>query len=120
MDIDQIFQFIGLFLSISVIGWGVVKWLLGRIDTVQNLTKDSYSELSRDLAHVHRRVDEVKDTYVKRTDVDRDFRSIEQRMDRVEKSIAEGSAQTNQRLDRLLMMIGKLIKNSPAGGDDLP
>lgn len=118
MDIDQALQFIGLFMSISVVGWGVVKWLLGRIDAVQALTKTSYSELSRDLAHVHRRVDEVKDTYVKRSDLDRDFRTIEQRIDRVEKSISESSVQTNNRLDRLLVLIGKLVKHSPTGGDD--
>lgn len=118
MDISDALQLVGLFVTISVIGWGVVRWLVSRIDGVHEMAEGQRQSFSRDIAHLHNRVDEVKDTYVKRSELDRDFKAMERRLESVERSIAESRSETNQRLDRMLMLLGKILNNKHPGLDD--
>ena len=111
----DIVKLIGLFITISVVGWGVVKWLLGRIDATGSnarLYTDEKHRVAMDYAdRVDSRVNDVKDEYVKRTELDRDFQALEKQIDSMNRAIAEGRAETNQRLDRMLMLLGKVISN---------
>lgn len=118
MEMNDVVKLIGLFITISVVGWGVIKWLLSRIDKVHSVSEENHQRVSQNISHLHSRVDEVKDTYVKRSDLDRDFKSMERRMESVEKSIADSRAETNQRLDRMLMLLGRLLHNQNGSIDD--
>ena len=116
IEVQDVFKLIGIFLTISVIGWGVVKWLLARIDNTGNAVRDyadqKHQIVIESINRVDGRVNEVKDEYVKRSELDRDFKALEKRLESTEKAIADGRAETNQRLDRMLMLLGKVIHNT--------
>jgi DNA repair ATPase RecN len=116
IEATELFKLIGIFLTISVIGWGVVKWLLARIDATETISR-SYTDQKHNTAisvitRVDDRLNEVKDDYVKRAELDRDFKALEKRLESTEKAISEGRAETNQRLDRMLMLLGQVINNT--------
>ena len=115
IELKDALTIIGMFITVSVIGWGVVKWLLGRIDATSKSAREYTDEKHRitteSITGVDLRINQVKDEYVKRIELDRDFKALEKRMESTEKAIAEGRAETNQRLDRMLMLLGKVISN---------
>ncbi len=95
---------------------GASKWIITRVETRHteaiNLTETRHKEAMTHISQVHTRVNEVKDEYVKRSELDRDFKALERRMESTERAISDHAAQTNQRLDRMLMLLGKLISNN--------
>lgn len=116
IEIKDVLTIIGLALAFGGALLGGFKWIITRVETRHteaiNLTESRHKEAMGHISQVHTRVNEVKDEYVKRSELDRDFKALERRMESTERAIADHAAQTNQRLDRMLMLLGKLISGS--------
>ena len=118
IELKDVLTIVGLAIAIGGSFLGAFKWIVTRIEQrhteAVKLTEDRHTEAMSQINHVHTRVNQVKDEYVKRSDLDRDFKALEKRMESTERAISDHAGQTNQRLDRMLMLLGKLI----SGHDD--
>lgn len=116
IELKDVLTILGLAIALGGALLGGFKWIITRVEArhseAVSLTESRHKEVMGHISQVHTRVNEVKDEYVKRTELDRDFKALEKRMESTEKAISEHAAQTNQRLDRMLMLLGKLISNN--------
>lgn len=84
---EQMLALVGLTITWAGIMWGIIKWMLGRIDRVSVTS-----------TRAHARIDELDDKYVKRQEVMEHFR-------RIEEAVEKGRTDTNLRLDRLYELL---------------
>lgn len=116
IELKDVLTILGLAVAFGGAFLGAFKWIITRVETRHteaiNLTETRHKEAMTHISQVHTRVNEVKDEYVKRSELDRDFKALERRMESTERAISDHAAQTNQRLDRMLMLLGKLISNN--------
>lgn len=115
IEIKEVLTLIAILLTIGGMFWGFIRWTINKIETSYNSarshTDDRHSVALSHISRIDTRVNEVRDEYVKRADLDRDFKSIERQLDALRKDQTDGRAETNQRLDRMLMLLGKVISN---------
>lgn len=120
-EINDVLTLIGIVLAIGGTFWGFIRWNINKIESgyndARNHTDQKHALAIDYITRVDSRVNEVRDEYVKRSDLDRDFKSIERQLDAIRKDQADDRLERNQRLDRMLMLLGKVIHNQP-GNDD--
>lgn len=116
IELKDVLTILALFITVGGFFFGMFRWTVTRIEQrhseAVNLTETRHTEAMNHIGQVNMRVNEVKDEYVKRSELDRDFKSLERRMESTERAIAESRAETNHRLDRMLTLLGKLIGKS--------
>lgn len=116
IELKDVLTLIGLLFTAGVSFWAVIRWTVGKIEDkhteAKQYTDTRHSTAIDFITRVDGRVNEVKDEYVKRADLDRDYKALEKQIDSMNKAFADGRAETNQRLDRMLMLLGKVISNS--------
>lgn len=116
IDLKDVLTILGLAIACGGALLAGFRWIITRVESRHteaiNLTESRHKDAMEHISQVHTRVNEVKDEYVKRSELDRDFKALERRMESTERAIADHAAQTNQRLDRMLMLLGKLISNN--------
>lgn len=122
IEFKDVLTLIGLLFTAGVSFWAVIRWTVAKIEEkhtdAKQYTDTRHSSALDYITRVDGRVNEVKDEYVKRSELDRDFKALEKQIDSMNKAFAEGRAETNQRLDRMLMLLGKVISNTPIGTKD--
>lgn len=123
IELKDMLTLIGLLFTAGVSFWAVIRWTINKIEDkhveATRYTDTRHASAIDYITRVDVKVNHVKDEYVKRPDLDRDFKALERQMDSITKSFAEGRAETNQRLDRMLMLLGKVISNSHNAPQDL-
>jgi hypothetical protein len=116
IELKDVLTLVGLLFTAGVSFWAVIRWTIGKIESkhaeAQQYTDTRHSTAIEYITRVDGRVNEVKDEYVKRSELDRDFKALEKQIDSMNKAFAEGRAETNQRLDRMLMLLGKVISHN--------
>lgn len=93
---------VSLILGILALGGGVIardRYVLSLISKNHNETIDKLSEA---ISLVHKRIDAVKDEYVRQTDLDRHVKHLDDSVRDLKHELRSSSEQTNQRLDSLL------------------
>lgn len=91
IELNDLLTIVGIFIGLFAQALGVIKWMNAKIDS-------KHTEYHGEISALHQRVNEVKDTYVKRVDLDRDLNRIYEMVAEVNKSIRG----QNERLDKLL------------------
>jgi cell shape-determining protein MreC len=94
IDLNDFLTIIGLLFGLAVQAGAVVSWITKKIDA-------KHAEYHAEMLTINRRVDDVKDKYVKRVDLDRDLNRIYEMVAEVNKSIRG----QNERLDKLLTAV---------------
>ena len=89
---------LGVITAMAVAAWGVVKWFSDRIER-------KHGEAMSEVATLHTRVNEVRDLYVKRSDLDRDLDQLYSAIRDIKNEQHLARTETNQRLDRVLAML---------------
>lgn len=117
IELKDVLTLIGLLFTAGVSFWAVIRWTITKIEDkhaeAQRYTDLRHGSAIEYISKVEGAVTSVKEEYVRRTELDRDFKALEKQIDSMNKSIADGRAETNQRLDRMLMLLGKVISHSP-------
>lgn len=99
----------GFLVTLLGFGWGLIRFLLGRIDITATKT-------SADFTNVHRRIDELRDQHVRREDYHRDLERVRDEMKMVRERVTEGLdgvrmemraelRELGARLDKLLLAL---------------
>ena len=91
IELNDVLTIIGIIIGLAVQAGGVIGWINKKIDS-------KHAEYHTEMLSLNRRVDDVKDKYVKRVDLDRDLNRIYEMVAEVNKSIRG----QNERLDKLL------------------
>ena len=116
IDLKDVLTILGLAFAVGGALLGGFKWIITRVEArhteAVTLTETRHKEAMGHITQVHARVNKVKDEYVKRSELDRDFKALEKRLESTEQAISDHAAQTNHRLDRMLMLLGKLISSN--------
>lgn len=123
IELKDLLTLIGLLFTAGVSFWAVIRWTITKIEDkhaeAQRYTDVRHTSAIEYITKVEGTVSSVRDEYVKRSELDRDFKALEKQIDAMNKANAEGRAETNQRLDRMLMLLGKVISSTPHGAKDL-
>lgn len=123
IELKDVLTLVGLLFTAGVSFWAVIRWTITKIEDkhaeAQRYTDTRHTSAIEYITKVEGAVSYVRDEYVKRSDLDRDFKALEKQMDSMNRAIAEGRSETNQRLDRMLMLLGKVISNTPSNHSDL-
>lgn len=91
IELSDFLTIVGIFIGLVAQAAGVIRWMNAKIDS-------KHLEYHGEITALHQRVNEVKDTYVKRVDLDRDLNRIYEMVAEVNKNIRG----QNERLDKLL------------------
>ena len=94
IELNDVLTIMGLFVGLLVQAGGVIGWINKNIDS-------KHLEYHTEMQILSRRVEDVKDKYVKRVDLDRDLNRIYEMVAEVNKSIRG----QNERLDKLLTAV---------------
>lgn len=123
IELKDMLTLVGLLFTAGVSFWAVIRWTITKIEDkhaeAQRYTDTRHSSAIEYISKVEGSVTHVKDYYVKRSDLDRDFKALEKQIDSMNKANAEGRAETNQRLDRMLMLLGKVLSHPQNSNHDL-
>lgn len=83
LDFDLLLRAGGFLVTLGGFGWGLIRFLLGRIDRLT-------AKVSADLTNVHRRIDELRDQHVRREDYHRDLERVRDEMKMIRERVTEG------------------------------
>lgn len=108
-DFDSVLRIGGFLITLLGSGWGLVRFLLGRIDR-------GAAKVSLDFTNVHRRIDELRDQHVRREDYHRDLERLRDEMKMIRERVTEGLdgvrvemraelRELGARLDKLLLAL---------------
>jgi len=93
LEISDVLTILTILLGVGASYFKLVRWMTTKIDS--------------ELSSVHKRIDDVKDTYVKRVDLDRDLTNLYSMLNSIKDDIHAQTASVNLRLDRFLDAIIK-------------
>src|SRR5690606_12942844 len=86
---------LGFALTIGVQTWAIVRYMIGRMDAHRDAA-------SSEIKGLHERINEVKDQYVKRADIDRDLMHIQHTVTDMKNDVNVQMSGMNNRLDMLI------------------
>lgn len=105
IDLDSMLTIVGIILGICFQAILTVNWMNSKFDVHRKMMSDRHDADDKALSAVHRRIDDVKDTYVKRVDLDRDINALHTTLNSIKSDINGQTSEMNNRLDRLLTML---------------
>lgn len=101
-----------LTVALGVMGsiWGSIRWLISLSeknikdlrDSMQTTMSTQHEDHKEDITGLHERINEIRDQYVKRVDLDRDLTNIYGMLNSIKEDIRGQTDAMNQRLDRLI------------------
>lgn len=109
--LDSIVKIGGFLGTLLGFGWGLVRFLLVRIDRAA-------AKSSADFANVHRRIDELREQHVRREDYHRDLERVRDEMKMIRERVTEGLdgvrielraelRELGARMDKLLLALSR-------------
>jgi len=105
IDLNSVLTIVGIILGLCFQAILTVNWMNTKFDAHRKLMADRHEADDKSLSAIHRRIDDVKDTYVKKVDLDRDINAIHSTLASIKLDINSQSSEMNARLDRMLKMI---------------
>lgn len=105
IDINSMLTIVGIILGLCFQAILTVNWMNTKFDAHRKMMSDRHDADDKALSAVHRRIDDVKDTYVKRVDLDRDISALHSTLAAIKVDIHSQTSEMNCRLDRLLTML---------------
>ena len=127
IDLSDVLTIVGLVLGLSVQAVITVNWMNTKFDNHQKMINDRFDEYQKmihskseaankmlidksestdkSLSAVHRRIDDVKDSYVKRVDLDRDLSAMHTVLGSIKGDLNNQTGEVNNRLDRLVKIL---------------
>lgn len=99
IDIAHVLTIVSILFGAFIAFAGVVKWLSGRIDEE---VSDIQCRLDNSSRITQKQIDEIKDHYVRRVDLDRDLTNLYAMLNGIKDDIRDQTREMNDRLDRLL------------------
>lgn len=94
LELSDVLTVITILLGVGASYFKLAKWMTQKLDDELNI--------------VHKRINEVRDEYVKRVDLDRDLTNLYAMLNSIKDDIRAQTNSVNQRLDKFL---DALIKN---------
>lgn len=98
MDADLMIKGMGLIVAWLGLLWPVWRWLTQRVD-------NKHKEAMEHVEKLHERVNEVRDLYVKRSDLDRDLKAVNSSLESIKQDLSRQSTEVTKRLDHLLLAV---------------
>lgn len=95
IELNDMLTIFGIFIGLFAQAVGVIRWMNAKID-------DKHAEYHREITNAHKRIDKVRDEYVKRVDLDRDFVNIYSMLNSIKDDIKDQTGAMNARLDKLI------------------
>lgn len=100
LGMSDVLSVLGLMLALAVQTWAIMRFMISRMDGHSDKQEEK-------IAAIHTRINEVKDQYVKRTDIDRDLAQMNRSIADVNQSLNMQMTGVNTRLDTIIHAIGK-------------
>lgn len=117
LDFDGTLQLIGVLATVTGGGWGIINYLQNRQEQhkreVETKIEALYARLEADNRRTDGRINDVKDTYVKRADLDREFANLQKHMSDMKQDFHNALVGVNARMDQMLALISKWTSNDP-------
>lgn len=88
IELSDVLTILGIALGVGGAYFKLVKWMSSKLET--------------ELNSVHKRINDVRDQYVKRVDLDRDLTNLYAMLNSIKDDIRAQTDSVNQRLDRFL------------------
>lgn len=85
----------------------IICMFTGMVASYVKFSRFITSKIDSEINSVHKRIDNVKDTYVKRADLDRDLVNLYAMLNSIKDDIRAQTENVNQRLDRFLDVVIK-------------
>lgn len=95
LTVGDVVAILGFLLAIGVQTWAITRYMIGRMDAHREATNN-------ELKAIHERINEVKDQYVKRSDIDRDLTHIQNTVTDIKNDVNVQMSGMNSRLDMLI------------------
>jgi hypothetical protein len=106
IELSDVLTILAVVLGITGSIWGSIRWLISstekNIKDLRDSMQSAISSQGEDIGNLHERINEVKDHYVKRVDLDRDLTNIYGMLNSIKDDIRGQTDAMNQRLDRLI------------------
>lgn len=100
IELNDVLTIFGIFMGLLAQAVGVVRWMNAKIDS-------KHLEYHKEITNTHRRIDKIRDEYVKRVDLDRDLTNIYGMLNSIKDDIKDQTHSMNERLDKLLDVFAK-------------
>jgi hypothetical protein len=100
VELRDILGLLGFILAIAVQTWGIIQFMLRRID-------ENRDHSDREVVELHERINVVKDQYVKRTELDREFAVLQKYMTDIKDDFHRGLAGVGQRIDQVITLLSR-------------
>ncbi len=97
--VKDLLSFGSMFIAGCVLLFGVAKWLVSRQDRRDEKADEKIGMVRNTAQRAHERLDELPTVYIQRQEVMEHFK-------RLEMSQSDMRGEMNQRLDRIIQMIG--------------
>lgn len=114
-EFDDVMKLLTFVLAIGVQTWAIVAFLMRRQDehraALEKKIDEHKKEAVTDSGALHNRINEVKDSYVKRSDLDREFTNLQKNMSDMKLDFHTALVGINQRMDQMLTLISKWSPN---------
>lgn len=119
IELSDVLTILAVVLGITGSIWGSIRWLISSTeknikdlrDSMQSVISSQHEDHKEDVNNLHERINEIKDHYVKRVDLDRDLTNIYGMLNSIKEDIRGQTDAMNQRLDRLINVFAD--KNRP-------
>lgn len=98
-----IFQLLGTAVAILMFGFGLWKFLVGKIE--------------RGDTALHERVSKLQENALMRDEFDKHMKSFEKRMDRIDASLENHNVNINRRFDQLMLSLNALRMSKGQNGE---
>jgi hypothetical protein len=110
-EVKVVLALIAVMLTIGGQTWAIITYFQRRQDELEKKLDDKVKAFGdrsgTDITTLHNRINDVKDTYVKRTELDRDFINLQKSMSDMKGDLHRAIDGMNLRFDQLVSLIRK-------------
>lgn len=111
LSIRDVMAVLGFILAIAVQTWGIIHYLINRMDNhkreLEVKLESDKKDSSREDSNLHTRINEVKDQYVKRTELDREFSTLQKGMTDMKADFHIAMQGINTRIDQVIAILSR-------------
>lgn len=97
-----IVQVVTLVVTVATVSWGIIKFFLAKLDKLDEKIQAEKEDIANKLK-------DLDDRYTRREEFNRTVERLDSAVEKVFERINETGVQINQRLDALLMSLGKVM-----------
>jgi len=114
VGIRDVMAVLGFTLAIAGQTWAIIHYLINRMDRQKKEIEDKIDADKKDSvredSNLHNRINEVKDHYVKRTELDREFSTLQKGMTDMKADFHIAMQGINTRIDQVIAILSRNTK----------